>query len=262
MNRRVKMLVQREFKRIRLAFSFLTTVPLPMVKEWDAKDQAKSLIYAPIVGLFIGGLLLLVWEMASFYPAKQIAAIFVVVAYVMVTGGLHLDGLADSCDGVFSNRPRERMLEIMRDSRIGTNGVIGLIFALLIYWIAVSNFPPFLATNTVIPLVLLPVAGRTGSIIGAGLSKYARKTDGLGKNFVEILTTRHAIIGGIISLLIFVLIGGWRGIIMFLITLASTLVGILFFNRRLGGATGDSLGAICEFNQIIFILGYLIVGGI
>jgi len=255
-------MIKTEFRRVRLAVSFLTTIPLPMVQNSKEKDQAKSLIYAPVVGLAIGGLMLLVWQLVSYFPVKPIAAVFVVLAYVLLTGGLHLDGLADSCDGVFSNRPRARMLEIMRDSHIGTNGVIALVFVILTYWVAISALPSFLAQNAVIPLLLMPVAGRTGSIVAAGISKYARDTEGLGKNFVELLSLRDAIIGGILALLIFYLVGSWRGVIMFIITVVSTLAGALFFQRKLGGVTGDALGAICEMNQVVFILGYFIIGGI
>jgi len=260
-------LIKTAFKRARIAFSFLTTIPMGSKNKWRQTefaplDMAKSLIFAPVVGLAIGAILLLVWQFASFFPSKPIAAVFVLLAYVLLTGGLHLDGMADTCDGVFSNRPRARMLEIMRDSRIGTNGVIALVITILIYWTAISTLPLFHELNAVVALLLFPVAGRTASIVGSGLSKYARKNEeGLGKNFVELLGLRDAIIGGVLSFLIFIGVYGWRGAILYLITIASTLGGVLFFKKRIGGATGDTLGAMCEFNQIVFILGFIIIGG-
>ena len=254
-------MIKKEFKRIRLAFSFLTTIPFPLVKDSNEKDQAKSLIYAPVVGLLIGVIMLLAWALLSFLPVKPIAALIVVLVYVMLTGGLHLDGVADTCDGVFSNRPRERMLEIMKDSRIGTNGVIGLVLILLLYWISILALPSFFTINSAAALLLMPVAGRTGSIIASGLSKYARKTDGLGKNFVELLSAKDTVLGGLISLVIFSLVFGWRGTILFLITLVSSFAGVLYFDRKLGGATGDTLGAICEINQVVFLIGFIIIGG-
>jgi len=253
--------ISREFRRLRVAFSFLTTIPFPYVKNCDEKDQAKSLIYAPVVGLFMGGLLLLLWAGVSYFPVKPVAAAIVVLGYVLLSGGLHLDGLADSCDGVFSNRSRERMLEIMKDSRIGTNGVIALVLILLLYWILISALPLYATIQSAAALLLMPVAGRTGSIVASGLSKYARKTEGLGKNFVELLTAKDAIVGGAISLAIFSLVYGWRGMVLFLITLLSTLGGVLYFKHKLGGATGDTLGAICEMNQVVFLIGFIIIGG-
>jgi len=255
-------MLRRELNRFRIAFSFLTTIPFRLVNDQSEKDQAKSLVYAPIVGLFIGAVMLGVWQGLSFFPYKPISAILLLLLYIALTGGLHLDGLADTCDGVFSNRPRERTLEIMRDSHIGTNGVIALVLILMFYGVAFFTIPSFATQNTIAFILLMPVAGRTGSIVASGISDYARKTEGLGKNFIELLGIKEALVGGVLSLLIHIGVLGWRGAILFVITIISTLLMTLFFKHKLGGATGDTLGAICELNQVIFIFGYIIIGGI
>ncbi|MEI6131211.1 MAG: adenosylcobinamide-GDP ribazoletransferase [Bacillota bacterium] len=244
---------------MRLAFTFLTTFPLPDVKKIKENDLAKGLRYAPLIGLFIGTIMLYVWALASFLQIRFVASLLVVLAYVLISGGLHLDGMADTCDGVFSNRSRERVLEIMRDSHIGTNGVIGLVFVILFYWVSIANLPFFFAQNAVIPLLLMPVAGRIGSVVASGMSRYARETEGLGKNFVEQLTIVDAAIGAASGLVIFLLVGGLKGLILFVLVILSTSIAILFFKRRLGGVTGDTLGAICEFNQVVFLFGSLIL---
>ncbi len=255
-------MLRRELNRFRIAFSFLTTIPFPIVNDQSEKDQARSLIYAPIVGLFIGAVMLGIWQGLSFLPYKPISAILLLLLNIALTGGLHLDGLADTCDGVFSNRPRERTLEIMRDSHIGTNGVIALVLILMFYGVVFFTIPSFVTQNTIAFILLMPVAGRTGSVVASGISEYARKTDGLGKNFIELLGIKEALVGGALSLLIHIGVFGWRGAILFVITIISTLLMTLFFKHKLGGATGDTLGAICEINQVIFILGYIIIGGI
>lgn len=271
--------IQREWKRFKLIMSFMTTIPLETEKDYDEKDIAKSLVYAPVVGLIIGAILLVVWIITSQVFPVQVSAALVIFCYILLTGGLHLDGLADSCDGVFSNRSREKMLNIMRDSRIGSNGVIGLVLVILLSWTCLSVLPPGIFQNLIILdttpvleinaklsafscILLWPVSGRIGSIVSAGISNYARKEDGMGKSFIEILGLKEACIGGGLGLVLFILVSGWRGILLFSLTLLSTLLTSWLFSRKLGGTTGDTLGASCEINQVVFLLGYIMMGGL
>ena len=243
-------------KRFVLMLQFFTIFPINISIDSDSKDFGKGLVFAPIIGIIIGVCLVIVLIFSKIILPIPLTAIVLVSAYVLITGGLHLDGLADTFDGVFSNRSRERMLEIMRDSRIGTNGVLALIVIMAFYFTGLYyllNVEMKMEDLGKI-LIALPIAGRMGSLIGAGISNYARTSDGLGKSFIDFCGIKEIIIGSIAPLLVFFLLFGQIGLLLFLIPVFSSIIVTKFFNSKLGGATGDTLGATCELNQIIYLI--------
>jgi cobalamin 5''-phosphate synthase/cobalamin synthase len=230
---------------------FLTRIPVPFRFEATNEDYGKGLIFAPLVGLLIGALLYGI--NLIFQPFLQLEArIAVIIAsYVIITGGLHIDGLGDTFDGVFSNRPREKMLEIMRDSRIGTFGLLAIVMVLFLdFWLmrdAVNK-------GFIYAILMFPMAGRIGSIVSASISSYARKGEGLGKSFIEYCGAKEFTMGVIFYVIPSVLIGGTIGGVISAITIVTAVAAILYFSNKLGGATGDVLGAVCELNQLFFLL--------
>ncbi|MCX7708634.1 MAG: adenosylcobinamide-GDP ribazoletransferase [Clostridia bacterium] len=246
----------RIFKRFLLMLQFLTTIPIKINLDVNEEDFGKGLVYAPVVGLVIGAILAGEYFVLSRILPQFITIVLIIISYILLTGGLHLDGLGDTFDGLFSNRSRERMLEIMRDSRVGTNAVLA-IFGILAMNIAVlgSIKPDRLA----FVLLLMPVAGRIGSLVGAGTSQYARRGEGLGKSFIDFCGRREVLIGNFIADLIFLAAMGWNGLGIAVFSAMSALVTAMIFSRRIGGATGDILGAVCEINQTIFLLAVCVL---
>ena len=115
-------------KGLILLFKFMTRLPIPANPEFDSKELGKSMKFFPVVGIVIGFILYGVYLIgAKFILSSYLLATIVVLAEVILTGGLHLDGLADTFDGIFSYRSKQKMLEIMKDSRLGTNGGIALV---------------------------------------------------------------------------------------------------------------------------------------
>jgi adenosylcobinamide-GDP ribazoletransferase len=173
-----------------------------------------------------------------------------VVLYILLTGGLHLDGLGDTFDGIFSNRPKEKILEIMKDSRLGTNALLALISVILIYTAFLSeikSLPPY-------TLILMAVAGRTGIVVSAATSKYARLENSYAKLFIENCGILELIICMIIHTSIFCLILGIKGLFVAILTSIFSFVLSKYLGRRIGGITGDVLGAICEITQCFLLL--------
>ena len=120
-------------KQFILLTQFMTRIPVPVKTEYSEKDFGKSIKYFPVLGLLIGGLLYLTYFIVSkFTDSRLLTAVFIVIAETVITGAIHLDGLADTFDGLFSYRPKDKILEIMKDSRIGTNGAIVLIIYFLL----------------------------------------------------------------------------------------------------------------------------------
>lgn len=240
-------------KRFLLIIQFLTTIPCARNLGMKQEDFGEGLVFAPLVGLILGGILGLCYYGLGFIFPKIVVSAFIMIIYIILTGGLHIDGLGDSFDGLFSNRPKEKILEIMRDSRVGVNAVLAIFCVLLLDILFLSE----LDAHVFKVLLLLPVAGRIGLPIGAGFSVNARD-DGLGKCFIEFCGMKEMAAATVLYLLIFVAIAGLKGLLPALVPLVTSVLFVKFLSRKIGGATGDILGAVCELNQLVFLcMAYL-----
>lgn len=238
-------------KRLVLMLQFFTRIPIRLNLSAKPEDYGKGLVFAPFVGLVIGAVLAAISYLLFLIFPKSIVAVISIVMYIAITGGLHLDGLGDTFDGIFSNRSKERILEIMRDSRVGTNAVLAVASVLLVYYAALSQMNIHYYIRIII---LMPMAGRIGSLIGAAFSQYARKGDGLGKSFIDYCGVKEVIWGMLIYIVISLLAFDYKLWIILAVPPLSALVLVKALGRKLGGATGDILGAVCELNQCIFLI--------
>lgn len=238
-------------KRLRGAVQFLTIVPLGEPTSLNETDLRASVAFYPTVGLCIGALAAIVAWGTSQILTPAVSAILVVFTLTAVSGGLHIDGLADTADGFFSCRSRDRMLEIMKDSRIGTMGVLAIIFIILLKVTALAALAPSLRWRTAL---LMPVAGRVALVTMLGMLDYARSEGGLGKSFFA----RQPATVYAAALAILVLTALLLGPVAAVATLTATALVIMFHTlqckRKIGGGTGDTLGAGCELVETIVAL--------
>ena len=231
------------------ALQFLTIIPIPKGIRIEKKNIAKSGVFFPFVGLFIGGILLLLNLFLKNFPSLILNLVLLSV-WVGLTGGLHLDGLADTVDGFSGGKNREEILGIMSDSCTGAKGVVALILLLTAKFIFLYQLP-FALRNYA--LIFVPAAGRWAMVLTAFFSSYTKK-EGLGKLYVQNTNWREAVIT---SLLMVVL-----GFFFFKFSFFYLLLGILLiifllgkiFKRRIGGVTGDCLGAINEVIEVVSLL--------
>jgi adenosylcobinamide-GDP ribazoletransferase len=230
---------------------FLTAIPIPCKIDCDEEDCGKGLIFAPVIGMLLGGILTAFFCILKLFFSLNVVSAFMQVIYILLTGGLHLDGLGDTFDGLFSNRPKERMLEIMRDSRIGTNALLGVVCIILLNYSLLNAMP---VSSLPWVLLLFPVAGRAGTLIGAGLSVYAREGEGLGKSFVHHCTIKEVFTGILIYFPFFFWVLGIGGLLMAFLTSLTAIIIVKFFSGKINGVTGDVLGAVCELNQTVFLV--------
>src|SRR5260370_31477085 len=199
----VKQLVLNQYRELVAAIRFLSVLPMPgSALLFDKDESTSSLVigceYFPLVGLLLALLLwLLVLLFGHLIPQLALAALLV-VALVILTGGLHLDGLMDTCDGLFGGRTRERKLEIMRDSRVGSFGVLGAACVLLLKFALLASIPV-----QWLPLALLLIlpSARWSMALALRVFPPARPT-GLGSAYHRAVTTRRLLITGLIALLI------------------------------------------------------------
>ncbi len=233
-------------KSLLLMISFFTRIPINYKYEYREQDLQRGIMYFPLIGLIIGGSMWLP-SLAKGFLDKPVIILMSWLIYLWITGGLHIDGLADTFDGVFSNRSKDRMLEIMKDSRIGTFGVLGIIFVLL------SN----LVLSFYIDyrfLLLLPIVGRTSALISAATSQYARKEAGMGTTFINYCKLKEVLIGIIFTFIISTLVFNYKAALLAFITYIIALLQTRYIKKKIDGTTGDTLGFVIEISQTVFIL--------
>ena len=242
-------------KRFCAAMRFLTVLPVPGRWGTDEGDLAGAVVCFPLVGLFVGGLAAGAAALAVRALPTLPAAATMVLLLAGVSGGLHLDGLSDTADGFLSARPKERILEIMRDSHIGAMGVMAIVFVLLLKTASLASLSPGRLIRAVF---LVPVAGRVALTVSMALLPYARPEGGLATIFYRRRPVAAAIVWSAIVIATGGLVLGWAGLSA---TAGALLVAVLFdlhCLRRIGGATGDTLGASAELAELA---GALVLAG-
>ena len=230
----------------------MTRIPIPIKVDYNEKDFGKSIKYFPILGLLIGLILYFVYFIAAkFTDNKLLIAVFLIITETVITGGIHLDGLADTFDGIFSYRPKERILEIMKDSRIGTNGAI----VLIIYFLSKTVL---LSEVGLKYIIIMPVISRIATVINAGLGTYARKT-GMSNAIMDYNEKSDILISLIFTIVISFFFAGINGIIITFICFLFILYFMHYITKKIDGITGDTMGASLELTSILaLILGVIL----
>lgn len=210
----------------------------------------------PLVGLVIGLILSAGYYLFSLFLPGSITLWLVVGLLAFLTRGLHLDGLADTLDGLASGGSKERILEVMRDSRIGAFGVIGLILLVGGKYLALDQL-----SNAYIPysLILMTVMGRNSMVLVCFRSPYARPEGGLAKPFSENLKPRELIISLVSTCVIGLILRGWKGLPLFVAIGLFSLGYRFFFIKKLGGITGDVLGGANELSELLCLILLIIL---
>lgn len=233
------------------AFRFLTVFPLPTSLGLDPEDLPGSTLFFPVVGLVLGLLAAagarLMWEV---FPPPA-AAVLLTFLLLMFSGGLHLDGLADTADGFFSARDRPAILEIMRDSRIGVMGVAALFLVLSLKVSCLAVMDPRLVLRAAL---IMPLAGRCSLLLAMVLLPYVRPEGGLGTLFYSPHLRPAAAAGSIILFGVSGAVLGFRGLAAAVLVSAGAILFSGICRMKIGGATGDTLGAASEIGETVLLL--------
>ncbi len=236
-----------------IALSFLTQIPVPIKGSVSQKEMASAIVFYPLVGVIIGLSCFLLGEFIVFFssdfPSGVLAAILLSV-WVILTGGLHLDGLADSADAwVGGLNDQKRTLEIMKDPYCGPMGVVAVVLVLLLKWSALSYL---LNTGNTAFLIVLPMLSRTIIIVLFMSTVYVRDS-GLGSALLEFLPTENILWPIILlSLLVYII---FANVWSFCLLAISVFLLRSMMIKRIGGMTGDTLGAIIEIAEAVALLG-------
>jgi len=247
-----------------LAIGFLTVFPVRTPAPQPG-DLGRAGRWFPTIGLILGLVLASTHFLLSQLFSPLLTAALVVALWAALTGGLHLDGLADCCDGLFAAVSPERRLEIMRDPRLGAFGGVGLILFLILKILAIASLPstsfiPHPSSFSLLPSssFLLPF------VLSASLSRFlillvarqpSARPGGLGADFALGLTPKVFVLAALIPLLL-ILLGGWRAIIAAALAhlIAFFIIGLSY--ARLGGVTGDVLGLTVELTELTVLLTF------
>ncbi|CAI2719336.1 adenosylcobinamide-GDP ribazoletransferase [Nitrospina watsonii] len=220
------------------ALSFLSILRVPGSRSFDAR----MVMHFPLVGLLLGGALVGVDGAAALLFPPLLRAMFDVLFLAMVTGALHLDGLADSADGLFSHRPKNEMLAIMKDSCIGVMGAATLGFCLLLKVGALHGLdggPAWLW------LLFAPALARSAQVVALVVMSDARGGESMGSSLYQ-HKKFHGCLGCAVPLTLPFVFDVRAGLWMLAAFGVTTALLLIYFHRRLGGMTGDTLGALSE----------------
>jgi adenosylcobinamide-GDP ribazoletransferase len=248
------------------ALQFLTVATVSKKHRVEEGDLAKSMVYFPAIGFLIGVVLVYADKLfALIVLPEPIGNLLLVLISVLVTRALHIDGLADTFDGLMGGNTRETRLAIMKDSRIGTAGVLGILFVLMLKYLCLNSLS---VGEKVAALLTAPTIARWSQTIMVFRTNYGRE-EGMGRAFVGHLRASGLTYASIaaIGLAAFV-IAQEEARAVFLIS--SVILGVValtlsargYLVRRLGGVTGDAIGAVSELNEALVLLLFVIFAGL
>jgi adenosylcobinamide-GDP ribazoletransferase len=235
--------------RFFIALQFLTIIPVRIKRIFGDKELAQSMFFFPFVGIVLGLALAGMQQAASLVFTVQVTSIMLVTVLAVLTGGLHLDGIADTADALFSCKDRNEKLRIMKDSRIGAMGAAALALTILLKASLVASIPSAIVVPT---LIFFPAAGRCGQLLPALIYRYARGEVSTG-SFITKLSLRTVLPAFLLMMLLSAGLLQLSGICALAVVLAASMLAGKFIAAKLGGMTGDALGAINEGCEIVFL---------
>lgn len=235
------------------AVQFLTRIPVPATAAYDPGDLARSTTYFPVVGLVVGALGGAVFLLAAAAWPPLVAAALAVTVTILLTGAFHEDALADACDGFGGGWERERILAIMKDSRVGSYGAVAVAVAVVLKVGTLAAIAPGDAARA---LVAAHVVARWSSLPLIRWLPYVREAAGTGKPFAASVTPGRLAVGTSITIAILVVALGGRALPVLVVAALVTAAAGRYFRARIGGITGDCLGAA---NQVVEVATYLVL---
>ncbi len=244
------------------AVQFLTIVPMSKSHETEEGSLARSMVYFPVIGFLIGFLLVYADKAMMLAALPQtISNVLLVALSVLVTRALHIDGLADTLDGLMGGRDHSSRLSIMKDSRLGTAGALGIFFVVFVKYVCLNNL---FDSEKVAALLTAPVLARWSQTFMVFKANYGREA-GMGKAFVGHLRASGLTAASVVAvgLSAFVVVRlDTRSVVLIFSLLCGvvllTLMGRWYLVRKLGGVTGDAIGAMSELNEVLVFLLFVV----
>lgn len=232
------------------ALRFLTVIPLPGRREISPEEVGRSIVYFPLVGVIIGLILAgLNWLLGLGLPSALVN-VLLVVSLVVVSGGLHLDGFVDTCDGMVGHKTVAQRLRVMKDSRAGAFGIIGVSCLLLVKYVSLNSVPACWMMPT---LVLMAVVSHWAMVYAVFAYPYA-KPSGLGRVFKQGANRTRFIVATVVALVVAVILAQLAGLVIMFGIWIIVMAMAFYLKGRFGGLTGDTYGAINEIAEVLVLI--------
>jgi adenosylcobinamide-GDP ribazoletransferase len=244
-------------QRFVLAVQFLTILPWPSGVVRHPEDLGGSMVFYPLVGAMLASALAGAYELGGLILPEGVLRPAVILLLVLITGGLHLDGLADVCDGFYAGATKGDVLRIMKDPHVGSMAVVGIVGVLLTKVALLSHLPSSMLYSAIL---VFPAVSRCGMVWGTWMAPYARAEGGTGQMFFQTLHGRHVWLATAFVGFWAVLCAGWSGLVLLLLAATATTLWVAYCRRRIGGMTGDTLGALNEWLEILTLVAYFPLG--
>jgi adenosylcobinamide-GDP ribazoletransferase len=244
-------------ERLAIALQFLTILPWPQGTARRAEDLGGSMAFYPVIGALLAGLMVGVYRLGTGIFPDGVLRPALILLLVVLTGGLHLDGLADVCDGFYAGATKADVLRIMKDPHLGSMAVVGMIGALLTKIVLLTHLPSSMLSSA---LLVFPVLSRSGMVWATWMGPYARPEGGTGAIFFQTLRGRHVCSATTFLTVWTALFAGWPACVLLGCAVGSTYAFVRYCRWRIRGMTGDTLGALNELLEIVTLAVYYPLG--
>ena len=251
-------------KRFISILQFMTRIPINIDVGFDDEFH-KTITYFPLVGFVLGILLFIIGTVSNILFDPFITSILVTLGSVILTGGLHIDGLGDTFDAIYSYRDKEKMLEIMKDSRLGTNSLLAIVFLILL---KIGFIYSLINNNLMWTIIFMPVIGRLG-VIRLTYKTVSPREKGMGNLFIGKATTSMFLTAILYTMALIILVAKFVFKSSITLPILASIIVVILFNqlfknhiyKKIDGVTGDILGCSIELGEVIYLLYiYLIIG--
>ncbi|MBN2186372.1 MAG: adenosylcobinamide-GDP ribazoletransferase [Dehalococcoidia bacterium] len=241
--------------RFWIAWKLLTIFPSPSRRKYDAEDFGKAISFFPVVGLFLGLVLFGLDRLLGLFLPPIVINVLLIIALIILTGALHLDGFIDTCDGLTVKSSTSDKLRIMEDSRVGAFGIAGGCCLILAKFAALVALPEGLRAGA---LILMPILSRWGMVYAISAFPPA-KSEGMGWAIKQRANWKGMALATLFSLIIALVLLKWWGAALMGALCLIILALSKYLCSRFGGLTGDNYGALNEFAEVLVLILVFIV---
>jgi len=241
------------FNAFRMAFGFLTVFPIPQKTEWSDLDFGWSAVFYPLAGAVIGLCTAAFSRVCAMLFPKPVTAFLTLIVWIVLSGGLHWDGLADCFDGFCCSASPERRLEIMKDSRLGTYGALGIFCSLILKWLCIMSLS---ANRFMIFYALIGAAARWAMLLE--LRMPLANPNGMAAMLRKHCPAKIALFALPLPLLLALLYGPYGLLYLIIAAITAAVIGWTA-KRKIGGISGDVLGLSVELTEIILLLAAQVI---
>jgi adenosylcobinamide-GDP ribazoletransferase len=238
--------IRRTGVEVVVAFQFLTRIPMPTIA-FEADSLSRAIKFFPLVGLVVGSGAVLVQKLMISHLSRQLVALLMLAYFVLITGCLHEDGLADTADAFGGGATKDKILVILKDSRIGSYGATALALSLLTRYLLLASLP---MEHFAAYVVSAHVLCRWSSLPMSYFLPPAREQDGQGARIAKLTSLPSLAFGSVFSFAVVAFALRWSAVAPLLVAVFAVFLSGWLYSRKIGGVTGDCFGATNQLTEI------------